>query len=318
MKPTLMLPRDPKLPGLMAIHDRGLKAALPTLGLRGQVDLVLCRYSEGKHATIEGRCGGLHFAVKACDKNSAREAQLFRELGARGLAPVSADGSFGVRVPHLLAWNPDLHLLATAWLEGTTVNQLIKDGQGERAGELASRWFRRTASLPLILGRCYDAPSVLERVAGWVVDLARADPMLGSAALSVARELSITPPPPSCPGLLHGALYARHILDTGAAGLIGWDAYGHGPLEFDAGVFMATVWRIRLSQPDAAPAVARAEQAFLAGTAGRLAGSALAWYRAAAMMDVAHRLHKRAKHNWKARALALLSEGGRLAVTAAA
>jgi hypothetical protein len=318
MKPTLVLPHDPELPGLMAIRTRGLKAALPTLKLKGHVDLLLRGYSEGKRATMEACCGELRFAVKACDKDSAPEAQLYRELGACGLAPAVANGSYGVRVPHFLAYNPDLHLLATGWLEGPTVSELIKDGQGERAGELASRWFRRTSSLPVILGPTYDSAHVLEKIAGWIADLALADPMLGSAALSLARELSATPPPPGSPGLLHGTLYARHIIDAGAAGLIDWDAFGHGPLEFDAGVFLATVWRIRLSHPECASAVARAEQAFLAGTAGRLAGGALAWYRAAALMDIAHRLDNRGKQNWKARAMALLSEAGRLAVTAAA
>jgi aminoglycoside phosphotransferase (APT) family kinase protein len=209
-------------------------------------------------------------------------------------------------------------MFATGWLEGPTVNDLIKDGHGERAGELTSRWFRRTASLPVILGPSYGALSVLEKIPDRVTELTRADPMLGAAARTVAGELASTPPPPGSPGLVHGTLYTRHVIDTGGPGLIDWDGFGHGPLEFDAGVFLATVWRIRLSHPDVSAAVARAEQAFLAGTAGRLDGCALAWHRAAALLHIAHRLQVRSKQNWKARALALLSEAGRLAVTAAA
>jgi aminoglycoside phosphotransferase (APT) family kinase protein len=204
---------------------------------------------------------------------------------------------------------------------GPTLNQLIKEGHGERAGELASRWFRRAASLAVILGRCrtYSPASVLRRAPTWVGRLAGADAVLGAAAAELLRELARTPPPAGSPGLVHGTLYARHIIDTGGGpGLIDWDGFGHGPPEFDAGVFLATIWRIRLTGFGMERAVTHAEQAFLAGTAGRLDLRALGWYRAGALLNIAHRLQTRSKRNWKARALALLLEAGRSAVTEAA
>lgn len=320
MKPTPAIPYDADLPGLTAIRVRGLKAVMPALSLRGPVNLLLRGYTEGKRAILEAQCGERRLAIKASARDVSSEVQLYQELAARGLAPSAADraAGVGVRVPPLLAWDRELQMFATGWLEGPTANDLIKAGNGERAGELTSRWFRRTASLPLVLGPSYGALSVIEKTPEWVSGLLQSDPMLGAAARTVAGELASTPPPPGSPGLVHGTLYTRHVIDAGGPGLIDWDGFGHGPLEFDAGVFLATVWRIRLSHPEVSGAVTRAEQAFMAGTAGRLDGCALSWYRAAALLHIAYRLQVRSKQNWKARALALLSEAGRLAVTAAA
>jgi len=320
MIPTPELPHDAAFPGLAAIHQLGLARTVPALGLRGRVDLLLRGYASGKRATLEARCGDRSVAIKLCAGDIAPEARLYQELSARGLAPPpDSECVSAARVPRLLAWDRRLRLLALGWLHGPTLNQLIKEGQGERAGELASRWFRRAASLSVILGPTYGPASVLDRAPTWVGKLAETDAVLGDEAAKLLRELARTLPPPGSPGLVHGTLYARHIIDTGGGpGLIDWDGFGHGPLEFDAGVFLATVWRIRLTESGVERAVAHAEQAFLAGTAGRLDPRALAWYRAGALLNIARRLETRAKRNWKARALALLLEAGRSAITVAA
>src|SRR5213079_1507865 len=60
MNPTATLPDDPRLPGLMAIRDRGLARAIPALGLEqgGEgVALELCGYHPGARATLEARVG---------------------------------------------------------------------------------------------------------------------------------------------------------------------------------------------------------------------------------------------------------------------
>ena len=320
MIPTADLPQDAALPGLAAIRSRGLARILPALGLRGRVELLLRGYSEGKRATFEACSGDRRIAIKLCAGDAEPEACLYRELSARGLAPPpDAECGSGARVPRLLAWDRKLHLLALGWLDGPTVNQLIKEGHGEHAGELASRWFRRAASLSMLHGHSYGPGSVLRRAPTWVGRLAEADAMLGAEASALLQELVRTLPPAGSPGLVHGTLYGRHIIDTGEGpGLIDWDGFGHGPLEFDAGVFLATVWRIRLTGSDMECAVTRAEQAFLAGTVGCLDPRALAWYRSAALLNIAHRLETRSKRNWKARALTLLQEAGRSAVTEAA
>src|SRR5438067_7977096 len=146
MRPTADLPDDPRLPGLMAIRDRGLARAIPALGLEqggGGVELVLCGYHPGARATLDARVGQRRFAVTTFADDPAPEAALYQALGAAGLA-----GDSGARVPPLLAWDRDLRVLVIGWLEGPTTHELVKQAQGRRAGELAGQWVRRTGSLP--------------------------------------------------------------------------------------------------------------------------------------------------------------------------
>ena len=132
MNPTATLPDDPRLPGLVAIRDRGLARAIPALGLEqgGEgVALELCGYHPGARATLEARVGRRRFAVKAFADDPAPEAALYQALGAAGLA-----GDSGARVPPLLAWDHDLRVLVIGWLDGPTTHQLIKQGVPLRRG----------------------------------------------------------------------------------------------------------------------------------------------------------------------------------------
>ena len=93
---------------------------------------------------------------------------------------------------------------------------------------------------------------------------------------------------------MHGTLYARHIIDSGdGPGVIDWQQFGQGPVEFDAGTFLATVWRIGRKDHQLAPETRRTEEAFLAGTAGLLNASAVAWYRAAMLLRLADKYGRR-------------------------
>lgn len=320
MTPTLDIPEDAALPSLAVIRERGLARTLPALGLRAPVELVVRGYASGDRLTFEAQCGEQRLAVKAYADDPTREARLYRDMALLGLATGPLNWkTTGVRVPKLLAWDRKLRLLVTDWLEGPAANDLIKEGQGERAGELASRWFRRGAPDSTMPGKDYGPASILDQARKWVGTLAGADPELGSEAAALLRELASTQPPEESHSLVHGTLYARHIIDTGdEPGLIDWDGFGCGSPEYDAGTFLATVWRTRVSCPDARDAAVRAELAFLAGASGRLDESAMAWHRAAALLRLARRLTVRSCHNWKGRALQLLSEANRLAVTAAA
>src|SRR5437764_7706218 len=150
MNQTATLPDDPRLPGLMAIRDRGLARAIPALGLeQGEegVALELCGYHPGARATLDARVGRRRFAVKAFADDPAPEATLYQALSAAGLA-----GDSGARVPPLLAWDHDLRVLVSGWLEGPTTRQLVHHGQGRSGGELAAQWVQRTAALPVKLG----------------------------------------------------------------------------------------------------------------------------------------------------------------------
>src|SRR5439155_22307634 len=81
-------------------------------------------------------------------------------------------------------------------------------------------------------------------------------------------------------------------------------------------MFLATLSRLRLLQPVHAGEALLAEQAFLEGTRGLLDEGALAWHRAAALLQLTERLPD-GRGDWRARAHALLGEATRLAERAA-
>lgn len=318
MKATRDLPRDPALPGLEAIHTAGLAGAMPALGLGGApVELVLTGYSPGSRATLEVRAGDRHLALKAYAEDPAEEAALYEALAAQGLG-----GESGARVPPLVAWERDLRLLVIGWLEGPPANRLIKGGQAERAGELAARWLQRVASVKIDIGRPRGAADTLQQAGEWVASLEAADPALGTAGAAVAALLARAQPAEGTPRLVHGTFYDRHILDLGdGPGVIDWQRFGQGPLEVDAGVFLATLSRNMLLKERPSGAAARAEEAFLEGIAGLVDERALAWHWGAALLHLGARTSKASRRqlrdDWLARAQTLLSEATRLAEAAA-
>src|SRR5207302_2451863 len=137
----------------------------------------------------------------------------------------------------------------------------------------------------------------------------------GAAAGGGGRALArMGPPDDGGVGVVRGTLYARHILDAGdGAGVIDWHRFGQGPVELDAGMFLATLSRLRLLHPAHAGEALLAEQAFLEGTRGLLDERALVWHRAAALLQLTERLPAAARGDWRARAHALLGEAARLA-----
>src|SRR5437764_10458717 len=204
MKPTAVLPADPALPGLAPIRAVGLARAIPALALdHGPVELVLRAYQPGSRATLEARAAHRHFAVKAYADDPAPEAALYQALAAASLA-----GESGVRVPPFLAWERDLRVLVVGWLEGPTAHELLKGGQGERAGQLGARWLQRAATLrPAQLGPPFGAAQVLSRVAKWVTDFGAVDASLGRAAAVPAEMLARTEPSEKAARLVHGSLH---------------------------------------------------------------------------------------------------------------
>ncbi|HEU0038200.1 MAG TPA: phosphotransferase, partial [Verrucomicrobiae bacterium] len=126
--------------------------------------------------------------------------------------------------------------------------------------------------------------------------------------------LARTQPKQETEHLLHGTLYARHVLDLGGGtGLIDWDRFAQGPLELDAGMFLASIGRLGLLHEPLAGEAARAEAAFRSGIAGFVNEHTLAWHHAAALLRLTgkHVAHRR--DNWRAGAHTLLAEALRLA-----
>src|SRR5438034_2219585 len=306
---TAELPDDPALPGIVVIREACLPGAIPVPGGR-PVQFLLRGYTRGSRATFEARAGRYRVAVKAYAEDAAPEATLYEALAAE-LA-----GDWQVRVPPLLAWDRDRRMLVIGWLEGPTAEDLVKGGHGEHAGELAARWLQRAALLPVKLGPSFGATQILRRARNWVAAVDALDPALGTAATRLAAKLEQTQPQEGAPRLVHGTLYARHILDCGAGpGVIDWQRFGQGPLELDAGIFLASIWHLGMRHDPLAPEAARAEEAFLAGTAGLLDQRAVAWHRAAMLLRFANK--QKLRHgNWVARAQALLDEAAQSAQAA--
>ena len=318
MNPTTDLPDDAALPGIVAMRALGvsralgLARALLALGLEdAPVAMNLVGYSPGSRATLEVRVGQRRLAVKAYAEDPTPEAILYQALAAAGLS-----GDSGVRVPPLLAWDRDLRVLVIGWLEGPPAYDLVKQGQGQRAGELAAQWLRCAASLPVRLGPPFGAARTLNRAREWVSLLREADPTLGDAATRLAASLAQVQPREDTPRLVHGTFYARHVLDLGdGPGVIDWQRFGQGPLELDAGMFLATVWRLGLDHEALAGEATSALRALLEGTRDVLDERALAWHQAAALLRLASKVYvvKRRKTDWLARAHAQLAEAARLA-----
>jgi aminoglycoside phosphotransferase (APT) family kinase protein len=304
------LPNDPALPALLAIRALGLAAAIPALALEGfSAEFALRGYTAGSRATLEVRAEERRFAIKAYAEDPAPEAELYGVLAAAGL-----NGDAPVRVPPLLAWNRELRVLAIGWLEGPTAKELIERGQGRRAGELAAHWVQRAVSLPVKFGRPLEAAHIMHKARNWAATVVAADPALGNHAVALVEMLALTQPKEDAPRLLHGTLYSRHVLDLGdGAGLIDWDRFGQGPIELDAGIFLASTWQLGVRRGFLASEVAQLEASFLAGTAGFLDERALAWHRAAMLLRLANKIKHRPSDGWLARAAALLAEAARLA-----
>ncbi len=310
MRATTQIPNDRALPALVAILATGLAGVLPALEFDDRhTEVALRGYTPGSRATFEVRTARRHFAVKAYAEDPASEAELYEALAAAGLG-----GNSNVRVPPLLARDHNLRLLVIGWLEGPTARQLVERGQGQRAGELAAVWFQRAASLPLKFGPPFGAARMLHRAQKWAAALGATDPALGTAATTLVGKLALTQPRERTSGLVHGTFYSRHLLDLGdGPGVIDWQRFGQGPAELDAGMFLATIWRLGLRHEHLAAEASLAEEAFLGGTADLLDERALTWHRAAALLRLADKLNSR-QEDWPAGAQhALLGEAARLA-----
>ena len=314
MRTTSEIPDDPALPALVAIRASGLAGAIPCLGLEGcPVRLELRRYHPACRATLEARVGYRRLAVKAYADDPADEVRLYQALAAAGLA-----GDSGIRAPSLLAWDRELRVLVISWLEGPTAQQLVERGLGRRAGELAASWLRHAASLSVKFGPPFGAVRRLEQARKWADALSAAVPSLGNAATGLIGLLARTQPKEGSPRLVHGSLYAHHVLDLGdGPGLIDWQKSGQGPAELDAGIFLATICRLGVLHQRLAGEVARAEEAFLAATEGLLGKGALAWHLAATLLRLAKKCARRqGDSDRQARARALLGRAMRSAAAA--
>src|SRR5213596_306193 len=284
MESTGRLPEDPALPALEAIRIKGLARAIPGLELDNDpVELRLCNYVAGSRATFEARVGDRRFAVKAYAEDPAPEAQLYRRLSRMGLG-----GDFGARVPKLITTSRELKVLVMSWLEGRPLSHLIRRGLGERAGQLAASWLWHASRRRIRIGPPCGPGRMLYQAGVSAGVLGASDRLLGADAKAATKKLVRMQPGEKPRQLVHGTLYARHILDLGdGPGVIDWQQFGQGPVEVDAGMFLATISRLAFRHSDAAGAAARAEETFVSSKPGLVDPLALDWYRAAGLLHLA-------------------------------
>ena len=276
------LPDDPALPGLRKIMTRGLAQVMsePELEL---ATLCMHNYVPGSRATLEVRMADRRFVIKIYADDPSAEAEVYLRLAALGLA-----GDSGPRVPRLLSWDRDQKILVLSWLEGPSASQLVKDGKGRRAGELAVAWLRAASGGDVRFGPRRGCGHLLYQVGVSVGALTAANPVLGATAKRTAKVLERTQPEEGTPHLVHGTLYARHILDMGdGPGVIDWQQFGQGPFEVDAGMFLATISRAALRHQEVADEATRATEAFLEGTRGLVDPNTLEWFWAASLLHLA-------------------------------
>jgi hypothetical protein len=298
------LPEDAALSGLMAIRRLGLSAAIPALGIPddAEVELRVLAHKPGLRAALLATTRDQRHIIKIVDGDPSDEAALHRAFADAALA-----GDSGDRVPRLVHVDPNLGILVMGCLEGSEAAHLLRNGRAERAGELAARWLHRVVTLPFVIGKPIHAYKLLKRASKWVIALGRAEPGLGKAAAAVAGALMRSPPPTRTARLVHGTFHDRNVLDLGdGVGVIDWTRYRQGPMEFDAGTFLASISRAGLDERRA-PDAAAAERAFLGGISGLVHEPSVAWFRGTALLALADRVLSKKKGDWLARAHALVS-----------
>jgi len=279
-----ILPDDPALPGLAAIRALGVSEALPGLDLKdGPLTISLRGYTPGRRATLEVRAGARRLAIKAWARDPAPMVELHQALGAE-LA-----GDLAVRVPPLVAWERGRRLTAFGWLEGPSVDDLIDGGHGPRAGSVAARWLRRSASLRVRLGDPMGATRLLRKAHKWLLTIGLSGAALATPAEALEEALERAKPKGQLHRLVNGSIHSHDMLDLRAAtGLVDWRYFGLGPLELDAGLFLAAVHDLGLTGGSAALEVAQATEAFMNGTADLLDPRSLAWHQATGLLRIAY------------------------------
>lgn len=176
-------------------------------------------------------------------------------------------------------------------MDGSPSNTLIKQGRAARAAELASRWFRRATTFPTTSFETSPrSNSVFQETERWLELLKSSKPALREDVTALAEALERSRPRPDGSCLIHGTLYARHLLDLGdGIGVIDWDRFGRGPAEFDAGVFLATAWRSEVNHGTTREVDAKFHEL----SRGMLDMAAVTWYRAVTLLRLAAKMSRR-------------------------
>ncbi len=298
-----VLPRDSKIPALEAVAERGLEAAVRAAGVEGApTEIELLKYHPRTRCTFRLVVGGREVACKAYAHDPEPLVTLLGRLEGEGLASGNPP-----TVAPLVAFDPTLRLIVTAWLSGPTGKELISAGAGSRAGELAAAWLRAADRVEVDVGEQYGPSALLADTARRVEVLTGADETLGGLAAAELAALATDRPAERTRGVRHPSFKPSSILDLGEGpGLIDWDGFSQGAPELEAGMFLASLTRMAGGRRPRGAELAEAERAFRAGVRDLLDLSAVSWYEAAALVKLAARLARRQPDRWWERAHRLL------------
>jgi hypothetical protein len=299
------LPHDPGLPALEAFREHGLDQVLAPHGVPvPRRDLRVLQHHPGLRCALLVEAADGLVVVKAYAEDPAPLVAVLRAVDRAGLADGRAP-----TVPPLRAWDPALAFIVTPVLPGRSARELVAGGVPERAGALAAGWLRAAASRPLSVGRRHGPDALLAEArfsAPQRDAVARALQAEGSRRLAA---LATDPPPGGRPALVHGSFVPRHLVELpDGPGLVDVDALGHGPLELDAAMMLASLRRLALGRRAQAVAAQRAAQVFRDGVADLVDAEALEWYRAAQLVKLAGRVVEQRPARWAERAHALLAD----------
>lgn len=302
-----MLPTDPALPALVAAHERGVQAVLADCGVQTDVLSVrVRRHHPGSRCVREVQSEDRRLAIKAFRRDPADRATLLTRLAAAGLAQPG-----GPSITVLAGYNGRLACLVLEWLAGESAVELLANGRGARVGDLAARWLAAAETVGPGGLDPYGAAPMLSDLARWCEAITNADPALGQRAVDLIRRLQDDPPPRGRHGLLHSSFAVNHLLDLGdGPGVLDWDEPRHGPVELDAGAFLASLRRHAGQQPPHAAAAAVAAETLVTAAAPLLEPAAIDWYRRAALVKHAKHACKLHRPGWHRLAADLLGEAG--------
>jgi ATP-binding cassette, subfamily B, bacterial len=300
------LPRDERIPGLVAIAEEGIEAVLARGFLTEPVsDVRLLKCHTGSRCTFAATVGGRRVVVKAYRDDRSADIELLRRLERAGLASGRAP-TVAPYVTHV----PELNLVVTGWLTGPRASDLVRTGRGELAGERGAEWLHMIAKAGIDYGERYGAAHALHEAARYGRDIAAADAELGWRALACADALAIRAPDASRIGLVHGSFSISHVIDMGdGPGVIDWDGFAQGPLELDAGRFLARL--AEYAGRSAGGSAVVAAETFRRETGDLLSEDALAWYTALALLKLAKYRARKGLAGWRERVSVLLDEASR-------
>lgn len=261
----------------------------------------------GSRCVLDVQTEHRRFAIKAFRRDPAARAKILTRLAGAGLAQPRGPS---VTVP--AGYDARLACLVLEWLAGEPAVGLVADGRGARVGELAARWLAAAATVGADGLEPYGAIPMLSDLTRWCEAITNADAVLGERAAALRDRLHDDPPPGGRPGLLHGSFSVNHLVDLGdGPGVLDWDEPRHGPVELDAGAFLASLRRHAGQQPAHSAAAAEAATGLLTTAGSLLEGAALAWYRRAALVKHAKHACKLQAPGWRGVADDLLAAAGR-------